>query len=158
MSTTETYEQFKVIPKARLDALWKEIADSLSAGKETISELEELIDGQQLQLNEQKAELAEVKAELAASQEMTDTINFLGFSISEGAYHLIVWGLIAVFAGLGIFAYALFIRSNAVTSRSQRELASLTNEFEEHKSQAREKQIKLKRELQTAINKLNEKR
>lgn len=61
-----------------------------------------------------------------------------------------------VLAVLAALAYMMFMKSNRVTSRSRKELGALEQEFEDHKNKARETQVKLKRELQTSINKMEE--
>ncbi len=50
------------------------------------------------------------------------------------------------------------MRSNRVTSKVKKEFEALNTEYEEHKTKARESQVKLKKELQTAVNQLNERR
>ncbi|MEQ9022021.1 MAG: hypothetical protein RLN82_04575, partial [Pseudomonadales bacterium] len=103
-------------------------------------------------------ELAEVQARLDESLELNDTIYFLGIPFSKVGYHIMVWVIIIALAVLGVMAYFMFIRSNSVTKRAKREFDSLQAEYEEHKTKARETQVKLKRELQTAVNQLNERR
>ena len=92
---------------------------------------------------------------LDASLAQNGSIDFLGLSLSKLSYHIIVWSLILILTGLGLFAYTMFFRSNKLTVRHRKELEDLEREFERHKQAAREKQVKLKRELQTAINRLD---
>lgn len=158
LEDTETYEQYKVIPRTRLNAFWKEVSDSLNQNKKRILELDkQRVDTQEL-ADQSRSELGEVQAKLDESLELNDTIYFLGIPFSKLGYHIMVWAIIAVLAVLGVMAYFMFIRSNTVTSKTRREFETLQAEYEEHKNKAREKQVKLKRELQTAINQLNERR
>ncbi len=158
LEKTETYEQYKVIPRARLNAFWSETVDSLNTQSATISDLRSQVATQQNEINTLKSQLAEVQAKLDGSLELNNTIHFLGIPFSKLGYHLMVWLIIAALATLGVIAYLMFLRSNKVTIRVKKEHDKLEREFEEHKTKAREKQVKLKRELQTAVNQLNERR
>ena len=40
LESTETYEQYKVIPRTRLNSFWKEVSDSLNQNKKRILELD----------------------------------------------------------------------------------------------------------------------
>ncbi|MEQ9467523.1 MAG: hypothetical protein RLN88_08930 [Ekhidna sp.] len=158
LEKTETYEQYKVIPRTTLNSFWSEALDSLKQQARTIRDLRSQVTGQQGEINSLRAEIAEVQSKLDESLELNDTIYFLGMPFSKVGYHIMVWLIIAALAVLGVMSYLMFIRSNSVTSKTRREYETLNAEYEEHKTHARETQVKLKRELQTAINQLNERR
>lgn len=158
LESTETYEQYKVIPRTRLNSFWSEAVDSLKRQAGTIRDLKSQVSGQQSEIKSLKAEMAEVQSMLDESLNLNDTIYFIGMPFSKVGYHIIVWLIITALAVLGVMSYLMFIRSNSVTSKTRREYETLNAEYEEHKTIAREKQVKLKRELQTAVNQLNERR
>ncbi|WP_370089476.1 hypothetical protein [Ekhidna sp.] len=158
LESTETYEQYKVIPRTRLNAFWKEVSDSLSQNIRTINDLKSQIQDQEASIAALEANVADLQSRLDESLNLNDTIYFLGIPFSKVGYHIMVWVIIAALAVLGVMAYFMFIRSNKVTSKTKREFETLQAEYEEHKNKAREKQVKLKRELQTAVNQLNERR
>lgn len=158
LEDTETYEQYKVIPRTRLNAFWSEAMDSLNLKQRSIRELRSETAEAKALAQQARGELAEVQAKLDESLELNDTIYFLGIPFSKVGYHIMVWVIIIALAVLGVMAYFMFIRSNSVTKRARREFDSLQAEYEEHKTKARETQVKLKRELQTAVNQLNERR
>ena len=158
LEKTETYEQYKVIPRTRLNSFWAEVTDSLNAKSVRIQDL--AADGvtKQADINALQSELSQVQSKLDESLELNDTIYFIGIPFSKLGYHLMVWILIVILAVLGTLSYLMFLRSNKVTTRVKGEYATLESEFETHKNGAREKQAKLKRELQTAVNQLNDRR
>lgn len=158
LEKTETYEQYKVIPRTTLNSFWSEAVDSLKQQAGAIRDLRSQVTSQQVEIKSLKAEMAGIQAQLDESLNLNDTIYFLGIPFSKVGYHIMVWLIIAVLAVLGVMSYFMFIRSNSVTSKTRREYETLNAEYEEHKTNAREKQVKLKRELQTAINQLNERR
>lgn len=158
LDETETYEQYKVIPRARLNAFWSETMDTLNRKQRKIVELQSETQDAKALAQQARTELAEVQAKLDESLELNDTIYFLGIPFSKVGYHIMVWVIIIALAVLAIMAYFMFIRSNSVTSRTRREFEALQAEYDEQKNKAREQQVKLKRELQTAVNQLNERR
>ncbi len=155
---SETFQQYKVIPKTALDAFWLEAKDSLSQLIRSTQGLKVQIDRQEETIKSLNSQVATVQESLNESLGMNDTIHFIGIPFSKIAYHILVWVIIIVLVVLGGMGYTMFLRSNKQTTRFKRELESLSREFEDHKDKAREQQMKLKRELQTAINKLSEKR
>lgn len=158
LETTETYEQYKVIPRTTLNAFWSEVSDSLSQNSRTINELTLNIAGEKAKAIAAEASMNETQAQLEESLNKNDSISFLKISFSKTGYHLLVWLIILVLAVLGAIAYLMFVRSNKVTIRVRQDHDELLKEFDAHKDKAREAQVKLKRELQTALNQLNERR
>lgn len=158
LENTETYEQYKVIPRTDLNAFWSEVTDTLNQKQRKIQELRLETQDAKALAQQARAELSDVQSKLDESLEMNDTIYFIGIPFSKVGYHIMVWVIIIALAVLAVIAYFMFMRSNSVTTRTKREHEALVAEFEEHKTKAREQQVKLKRELQTAINKLNERR
>ena len=158
LETTETYERYKVIPRTDLNAFWSEVRDSLNLKQRKFQQRQAEAQEAKALVQQARAELSDVQSKLDESLKLNDTIYFLGVPFSKIGYHIMVWVIMIALAVLAIMAYFMFIRSNSVTSRTRREFEALTAELEEHKTKARETQVKLKRELQTAVNQLNEHR
>ncbi|MEO1253705.1 MAG: hypothetical protein AAFY41_02290 [Bacteroidota bacterium] len=158
LEQTETYEQYKVIPRTRLNTLWSEIGDSLKTNRTKINELQSEITSLRQKINELRESTTELEMKLDQSLSQNDTIHFLGIPFSKLGYHIMVWIIIAVLTVLSIILYLMFAKSNSVTSSAKKAYQALEIEYEEHKTKSREKQAKLKRELQTAVNQLNERR
>lgn len=155
---TETFKQFKLIPKTDLDRFWSETVDSLNTASVKIKDLNTKVIVQEDSIQSLKVKVSSVEATLSESLEMNDSINFLGIALTKLAYHILVWAIIIVLAVFTGIVYMMFLRSNKQTTKFKREVESLTTELENHKDKAREQQMKLKRELQTAMNQLNERR
>lgn len=158
LDRTETFKEYKVIPSASLNQFWLEAQDSLVKNAGQIVRMRAMISVQQDTILSLRGKNQEQKAELDESLMLNDSIQFMGVRFSEFSYHLLVWSIIIVLTVLGLLAYFMFLTGNKVTSRTKREIESLNAEFEDHKAKARETQVKLKRELQTAVNTLNERR
>ncbi len=158
IESTETYEQYKVIPRTTIDAFWVEVSDTLKLNRGVINELQTKRQDQEAFIKKLEADILNLQSNLDSSLNQNDSINFVGISFSKVGYHLMVWLIIAVLAAFGVIAYLMFARSNRVTSRVKKDHDELLAEFDAHKDKAREAQVKLKRELQTALNTINERR
>lgn len=83
-------------------------------------------------------------------------ISFFGIPINKWLFNILV---LAVVAGLSLFILLLLGRTRLVNNAMKEKLDSLqsiTDEFEQYKRKALEKEKKLSRELQTERNKLLE--
>ncbi len=156
MEKSETYEVYKVIKLDRLNTFWVEVQDSLNAQNRQIIRLSTTIDTLQSTVRSLNDNVERLTADLDESNSINDSISFLGIDFSKGFYHVLVWGIIGgCIVGL-VIVFGMYKRSNSVTSRSLKDYRNLEGEYESHKNQSREKYVKLKRELQTALNKLEE--
>ena len=156
IESSETFNQYKVIPRTSLDAFWSEVMDSLQESSQSI---DELLGSNQVQadtIRNLTSALGNVEEQLNESLTQNDSISFLGLGLSKGTYHILVWSIIFVVVVLAVICYMMFAKSNRVTSRAKKELDTLQLAYDEHKNQSREKQVKLKRELQTALNTIEE--
>jgi len=153
-SKSQNYNDYKVIKESVLDGVWKIINDSLNAKNAAIR-------GAQANINGLKGQLAKTEDALKAKEKsMTDIqyasthITVLGIDFTKGVFLTVVACLLG---GLIAFVAVIFGRMQLQSkSLSERNLAvsALTNEFEEYKHRAMDKQTKLSRELQDERNKL----
>lgn len=155
-SSSETYEQFKVITTTELDSFWGEVQDSLSVQKQTIEELEFSETAAKSEAEEQRNAVNELNTALENARSNTTTITFLGADVQKSTYHLVVWLIILVLLVLCVVVW-FTSKSGSSQAKQAREAYDAVNaELENAKNKARETQMKLKRELQTALNQLEE--
>lgn len=154
---TESFKQYKVVPKTTLNSLFKQVTDSMKKVERQISGLENEISTQQAQISKLNTQLNALNSDLEKSNTMNDSIAFLGVDFQKPVYNILVWSLIILLAVAVGFIYMLFKRSHKITRTTQNDLNRLTTEFDTYKTTAHEKQVKLKRDLQTAMNTLHEK-
>jgi hypothetical protein len=153
-SKSQNYNDYKVIKETVLDGVWKIVTDSLNAKNAAIR-------GAQANINGLKGQLAKTEDALKAKEKsMTDIlyasthITVLGIDFTKGVFLTVMACLLG---GLIAFVAVIFGRMQLQSkSLSERNLAvsALTNEFEEYKHRAMDKQTKLSRELQDERNKL----
>lgn len=155
-SQSETYTIYKVIKTEELDGLWKITMDSLKTSKSLSAKLSAENADLKNSISLKEGTENELRRDLAKSQNQNDTISIFGADLQKTVYHFMVWGIIiGLIVGL-LIVFGLFQRSNVVTVKTARDYESIVTELESFREESREKQAKLKRELQTMVNKLEE--
>ena len=153
-SKSQTYGEYKVVKESVLDGVWKIMQDTI-AGKNAA------IKTANTNINNLKSQLAQTEKNLTAKeQSMTEVlhasthISVLGIDFAKGAFISIaaitVAGLLVL---LGLIIARMKLQSKSLSERNLA-VSSLTNEFEEYKHRAMDRQTKLSRELQDERNKL----
>lgn len=155
---TSSWQEFKLVKVPKLQEFWKVASDTVKLKREEIASLKSQIATLDSKISSLQSKLSETEQMLAESEKMNDSISFVGIPMSKSAYNVMVWVIIAGLIVAVIVIYLMYMRSNKVTTESRSALASLDQELKDHKDRAREAQVKLKRELQTALNTIHENR
>ena len=79
-------------------------------------------------------------------------------SLTKSAYITYTWTIIIILLIAVALLWIRFKSAHAVTSSTLTKLKLLQDEFESHRKNSREKESKLRRELQTEINRVEEMR
>ncbi len=152
----ETFKEYKVIKIETLNSFWKSISDSLNAKNATINQLSKKITLQQNEVDGIQNSMLQMKQQLSDLEHDATHINIIGFSLDKVGFQvfnfLFIAGLLAI---IGLSAFTLKDRQK-VANEKIRAYNGLESEFEEYKKDALEKQMKLRRELQTERNKLEQ--
>ena len=83
-------------------------------------------------------------------------ISVLGIGMFKEAYLAISFTLVALLVAALVFLYGRSKTSILTARKKMQEFSKLNAEYEDYKKDSLEKQMKLRRELQTQINKLEE--
>jgi len=157
-SKSQNYKEYKVIKENVLDGFWKIVRDSVAAKETAIKTRDQNIAKLNSDLSTTQATLKEKEESMEAIVHDSTHINVLGINFSKGVFITTV----AVIIGILILLVMLMSGRLKMVHSSMKERAdsftSLSNEFEEYKRKAMEKQTKLSRELQNERNKLSESR
>lgn len=157
-SQSETFKSYKVIKETELDAFWKSVMDSVRLKEQRIAETADVIENQEKQIAELKSTI-EQKDQLLEEKEFAGThISVLGMEFSKEGYkmfNLIIISILILAMAVLIFKYK---DNSRVAKKKSNDFNRLESEFEEYKRNALEKQMKLRRDLQTATNRLEEMR
>ncbi|MDN5210675.1 hypothetical protein QQ020_01410 [Fulvivirgaceae bacterium BMA12] len=153
---SSSYNDFKVIKLSRLDKMWSNALDSLSATRSSLAEFQKKVGTQQTTIDGLNKSLEDTKQQLAEVTEEKDSISLLGIGMAKKNYHGLMWFLVfALLAMLGVAIYK-FKDSNKITVNAERDFRNVSEEYEEFKKKSLEKERKLKRELQTEINRVED--
>jgi hypothetical protein len=157
-SRSQDFKDYKVIKHTVLDGFWKIVRDSVAGKDQARRDSEKKIQGL-------KAELAQTQAALKKKEESMQEIvhdsthiTVLGIDFTKSVFLTTI--TVIVLALVGIVAVGV-MRLKAMF-RSQKDRADafneLSNEYEDYKRKAMDKQTKLSRELQNERNRLSEMR
>lgn len=154
--SSNTYNSFKIIRETKLDAFWADVTDSIAATKEQYQQAQTQVGDLQNELKGIKNDMAAKDKELAAHQHAITHISVLGIDIPKESFIYTFWGVIS-FLVLALLIMAYRFRENSrVTSTTRKEYTAVKEELEEFKKRSLEKEKKLRRELQTERNTVEE--
>jgi septal ring factor EnvC (AmiA/AmiB activator) len=151
-SVSNNYQEFKVVKKANLDKIRKNVTDSLNVFKDQLATINVDLKQKQDQIARLEAEVAEVQQQFQKAEEARDSFSFLGIPIHKSAYSSLMWTI--VFGLLGAFLFFLYqySQSHKVISKARKDLEETREEFDQHRKNTLERERKLKRELVDALN------
>ncbi|WP_293744752.1 hypothetical protein [uncultured Pedobacter sp.] len=146
----------RLINPSRLSALWKSVNDTLKKERKQLQEARQEIKAQADNISSLKGEVTGKESSLATANASINEIKFLGISFNKGTYNTIVWTIIIV---LGIGLSFVIFQSGKLRheAKYRTELyQEVADEFQAHKVKAKDKEMKLARELQDERNKWDE--
>ncbi len=153
---SQSYNDYKVIKGTVLDGVWKITMDSIKAQRVLVRETKAIVDKLKGEVAQANNTIDEKDKTLAAMEHDVTHISVLGFDVNKVAFISMVG---FIFLGLLVLAGLMFARLKYIISstREKNEAANLlTQQFEDYKRNALDKQMKLSRELQDERNKLQE--
>jgi hypothetical protein len=153
-SSSQTFQDYKVIKEVVLDGVWKISQDSVNRLKGALATQRASIAQLEKSLSDERSLIEKVRASQQGLEYDSTHISIFGVSFGKT---LFVSGVFIVLLGLlgllgGLFGKLKLISSEAKETRDL--LNFSTHEFEEYKKKSLEKQAKLSRELQTERNRI----
>ncbi|SER99292.1 hypothetical protein [Pedobacter rhizosphaerae] len=153
LSKSKNFNGARLINPSRLSSLWKSVNDTLKKERKQLQEARQQIKSQNENIAGLKTEVSGKESSLASSNAMVNEIKFLGISFNKGTYNTIVWTIIIVLAAVLafiVFQSGKYRREAIYRTQLYQEVA---DEFQTHKVKAKDKEMKLARELQDERNK-----
>lgn len=142
---------YKVVNPSRLTTLWKSVNDSLSSNKKQIAEAKQRISELEKQVAASKDPSGKTAA-LEKSSAPASHVEVLGMAVDMPTYNWIVWGTILALA-LGLAGVLFSTTKNSFDSKQYKlQYEEISAEYQNYKTKAKEKELKLARELQTERN------
>jgi hypothetical protein len=156
LSKSKTLNGYKLINPSRLSVFWQNVRDSLNTDRKQLVVTKKKITDQGKEISELKKQISGTESSLANSNAKLNEISFLGMGFTKSNYNLIVWGLIiALGAALAIIILRSAKHIHEAKYRSTL-YEEISQEYQNYKVKANDKEKKLARELQDERNKLDE--
>ena len=151
---SESYEHYKVIKTTDLTKFRSTMLDSVNAYQGRIQHLETDLAALRADFTTLKEQFDQTQLQLEESEAQNASIPFLWTIMDKSVYNIIVWSLVALLAvAIGIL-YFRIKHVCAVVKRVKSAYSKIMDEYRTQRHQSVEKQMKLKRELQTVQNRL----
>ncbi len=150
----ETYQDYKVIRTSDLRRFKHAMQDSLSHYRQSLADLTEQTQSMQATVLQLRAESEQLANTLATAESRADMIGFLGMDMKKATYSIFVWSLVVLLCLCLVIMYGRIRHVCGVVKRVKSAYSKIVEDYRNQRFQATEKQIKLKRELQTALNQL----
>ena len=154
--SSNNYQDYKVIKERSLDALWKNVQDTLAARQRQMLEARQQIQELQQEIKRQNQEITERSQVVAESEHEKAHIQVLGMDVRKESYITFNWVVIGILILLVAIAFYNHRNSKRFASRKRTDLEMLEQEFQDFKNRSRERETKLMRELQTERNAVEE--
>lgn len=146
-------KRYEVVRLLELNALQKNILDSITLASGTITTLKSTIAENETEISSLNSKLSEATTNLNRLTEEKDSMSFFGVLVAKSTYKLITWSFtLVLLILLALFIYR-FRNSNALTKQAKSALVDLEEEYEQHRRRALEREQKISRKLQDEINK-----
>ncbi|MBB6611682.1 hypothetical protein H7F15_11585 [Pontibacter sp. Tf4] len=162
-SYQEGGQQYKVVNVKSMDQFYKSVNDSLQVISKKLADAragadKELIEArasvaaQEKQLKALTEETARKEQEVQKSQHLINNISFFGIDMQKQFY--VILNSVIIVALLIVLAIVMmqYKSSKRVAIEKVKAFDDIDSEFNEYKKAARERELKLKREMQTEMN------
>lgn len=166
-STSNRWQDFKVVKISKLDSFWDSVKETVAAkdrklenfAAEADAELQQALQNvtaQEQQLQDMQSEMKKKEAEIQQSMHDITHISVLGIDVPKPLYLLLTGGIIlALLVALGVMALQ-HKNSKRVAAEKRKAYEDIEHELNVHIKNAREREQKIKRELQTERNQVEE--
>lgn len=154
MDASETYEYYKVVKTSDLTKFKSTMLDSLFNYRSKIGNLEADLATLKSDFEALKLQFDQTQVQLESSEAQNASMSILGIAVNKTSYNVVVWSFIVLLLfGIGIL-YFRIKHVCAVVKRVKTAYSKIMDEYRTQRHQSVEKQMKLKRELQTMQNQL----
>lgn len=156
LSRSKSVNGYKLINPNRLAGLWQSINDTLRKERASLAKANSKTTELESRIASLQTEVNSTESSLANSNTKLNEINFLGISFAKGTYNIMVWSIILILAVALLIVIARSTKHiNEAKHRSQL-YEEISQEYQNFKTKANEKERKLARELQDERNLVEE--
>ena len=145
-------QKYEAVKQAWLLKLKANVLDSLKTTYQELDETQVVVTTQAKTIDDLNTELTGTKEELTNTIAQKDSMELFGIPMTKPNYSLTLWSIVGVLSAMLLFFIYKYRNSNAITKQSNKSLAEIEEEFEEHRRNALEREQKVRRQLQDMIN------
>jgi len=156
IESSETFEKYKVIPITKVNAFGQVMNDSVNTLKERVSSAKSAQRKAEAERDTAKSKMSALNNELEVAQNAVDDMPLFGLSMTKTTYNIVVWSIVVALLVALIVVYVMFMNSFRLTRQAKKDKELVDQELEDLRKRSHDKQVVIKRELQTALNKLEE--
>ncbi|QCR22540.1 hypothetical protein C1N53_09460 [Pontibacter sp. SGAir0037] len=166
-SNSNTWQGYKVVNINTLESFWKSVQETVAAKDQKLNNFEaeaeaklqearKDVAGQQQQLQTMQNEIKQKEADIQQSMHDITHISVLGIDVPKQLYIILNSGIIlALLIALGVIAVQ-HKSSKSVATEKRKAYDQVAQELNDYMKNARERELKIKRELQTERNLVEE--
>ncbi len=155
---SETFEIYKVIPITKMNEFGQIMNDSVQNLKENVASAKSAMMKAETERDSAKSQMNKLSSELEEAEKAVDQMPLLGIPMSKTTYNIVMWSIVVILIAGLVIVYIMFLNSFRMTRQAKKDKELVDQELEDLRKRSHEKQVKIKRELQTALNKLEEQR
>ncbi len=162
-SYREGNREYKVVNVSTLEAFWKSVQQSIKAtekgliddkksAEQEAAQAHQTIEEQKKQIQALKLDNIEKEKQVQQSQHAVNNLSVLGIDMQKQFYVILTAVIIIALVVMLFVAMQRYKSSNRVAVEKQEGYNTMEEELNEYKKKARERELKIKRELQTEMN------
>lgn len=151
-----TYKDKKIVRETALNQFWTNVRDSVATVRQQLNASQSQINAHEQEMASMKEELQEGQAAVQASEYDSTHISVLGINVLKAGFLSFFWITVSILTLMLLIAIYQYRNSKRVTSKTQKNLRALQREIDDFRKKSLEKERKLRRELQTERNHVEE--
>jgi len=156
IESSETFEKYKVIPITKVNAFGDILSDSINSLNQKVTSSQNAKSKAERERDEAKSQMNDLNNKLEEAQNAVDEMPFFGMSMTKVTYNVMMWSIVIILLAGLVIVYIMFLNSFRLTRQAKKDKELVDQEIEDLRKRSHDKQVKIKRELQTALNKLEE--
>lgn len=150
------YQDFKVVKETALDSYWKSVRDSIQKERLEIERLRGDLATHQGRVVQLESAVAQLQQELAERENQITTMDVWGWEVNKETFRTLAAVLVGLCLLLMLIFAGRYTKANRAAAIARRDQQTAEERLEQHRKAARENETKLRRDLQTEINKVEE--
>ena len=152
----DIYGEYKVIKATKLNSFWSVIEDSLAVKNTAISDNATTIITLNSTISDLEESLSTTTVSLEESKAESASLSVLGMQVDKNNFVIAFWIITIILVAALVVMTIKYTQSNIITRRTLKDNDAQSTEINDLRHKYMDREIVLKRELQTERNKVEE--